>query len=191
MRIVILGNSGSGKSTLARRLGADLGIPVFHMDRLHWKPRWQESTDEELLANMEEAMRGESWIIDGNYSRVLKPRLERAQVAIVLDIPVWISLLRVAKRWLIYMGRTRPDMGDGCREKWTVDPVFFKWIVTWPRRKQRTYARLTEHPQLVVKVLGARFDYLALLAKLRTMEVAAAPSAAAQPPVDQDQTAAH
>jgi adenylate kinase family enzyme len=45
MRIVVLGNSGSGKSTLARRLGADLGIPAFHMDRLFWKPRWQKSSD--------------------------------------------------------------------------------------------------------------------------------------------------
>jgi len=189
VRIVILGNAGSGKSALARRLGEDLGIPYFHMDRLHWKPRWQESTDEELLEKLTPILAGDDWIIDGNYRGTLGPRLARAQIALVLDVPVWLSLARVVKRWLTYIGRTRPDMGEGCREKWTFDWEFFKWIVTWPRRKHRTYARLAEHPHLDVYVLDRHYKYTELLDTLRLAK-AAERATAAPPPADQAPTAA-
>jgi adenylate kinase family enzyme len=185
MRIVILGNSGSGKSTLARKLGADLGLPVHHMDRLHWKPRWQPSTDEELAEKVNTVIAADAWVIDGNYSRLLPQRLDRAHAAIVLDIPVWLSLVRVGKRWLTYMGRTRPDMGEGCREKWTFDAEFFKWIVTWPQRRPRTFERLAQHPHLAVKVLPARYDYAELLRWLR--EVNREADAAASPPLPSGQ----
>ena len=174
MRIVILGNSGSGKSTLARRLGNDLGIPHFHMDRLHWKPGWQASTEEELHAKVVEVVQVPDWIIDGNYSRAthFHERLSRADIALVLEIPVLLSLLRVGKRWLTYIGRTRPDMGAGCREKWTIDWEFFRWIITWPQRKHRTYARLAEYPHLDVRVLDQHYKYAELLASLRQLKAA-------------------
>lgn len=40
-RIALIGSGGSGKSTLARQMGEILGIEVFHLDRLHWKPGWR------------------------------------------------------------------------------------------------------------------------------------------------------
>ena len=40
MRIAVIGYSGAGKSTLARALGARYGVPVLHMDRVHWAPGW-------------------------------------------------------------------------------------------------------------------------------------------------------
>jgi adenylate kinase family enzyme len=191
MRIVILGNSGSGKSTLARRLGHDLGIPCFHMDRLYWKPGWVESNDDELRAKVQAVLAGNpQWVIDGNYSRVLPERLARADVALLLDVPVAVSLLRAGRRWLTYMGRTRPDMGEGCREKWTFDAEFFKWILTWPKRKQKTYTLLAAHPHLEVRVLGARVDYAELLDWLSGISPAAAPSAEPPPPRDSRPSAA-
>ena len=36
MKIAILGTSGSGKSTLAKRLGERYGLPVLHMDTVHF-----------------------------------------------------------------------------------------------------------------------------------------------------------
>ena len=38
MKIAILGTSGSGKSTLAKRLGERYGLPVLHMDTVHFLP---------------------------------------------------------------------------------------------------------------------------------------------------------
>ena len=42
MKIAILGTSGSGKSTLAKRLGEAYGLPVLHMDTVHFLPGWVE-----------------------------------------------------------------------------------------------------------------------------------------------------
>lgn len=188
MRIVILGNSGSGKSTLARRLGDNLSIPVFHMDRLYWKPGWTESSDEELRAKVDATIAGENWIIDGNYSRVLPQRLERAHVALVLEVPVWLSLWRALKRTIVYRGQTRPDMGEDCLEKGMVDADFFRWILKWPKRRPRLYALLEKHPHLDLRVLDQHYNYADLLDSLRQLR-AAERAAAAQPPSDQEPTA--
>ena len=47
MKIAILGTSGSGKSTLAKRLGERYGLPVLHMDTVHFLPGWVERPFEE------------------------------------------------------------------------------------------------------------------------------------------------
>ena len=47
MKIAILGTSGSGKSTLAKRLGERYGLPVLHMDTVHFLPGWVERAREE------------------------------------------------------------------------------------------------------------------------------------------------
>ena len=52
MKIAILGTSGSGKSTLAKRLGETYGLPVLHMDTVHFLPGWVERpfAEEEALS---------------------------------------------------------------------------------------------------------------------------------------------
>lgn len=35
---MIIGSGGAGKSTLARQLGTVLGLPVIHLDAIHWQP---------------------------------------------------------------------------------------------------------------------------------------------------------
>ena len=50
MRIAVIGYSGSGKSTLAARLGAAYGVPVLHLDSVHWLPGWVERPREEEKA---------------------------------------------------------------------------------------------------------------------------------------------
>ena len=39
---MIGGGPGAGKSTLARALGARAGLPVIHIDPIHWMPGWVE-----------------------------------------------------------------------------------------------------------------------------------------------------
>jgi adenylate kinase family enzyme len=44
-RIAIIGCGcgGAGKSTLAVAMGSLLALPVYHLDRLFWKPGWLET----------------------------------------------------------------------------------------------------------------------------------------------------
>lgn len=131
-RIVVLGCSGSGKSTFSQRLGARLGLPVRHLDAFFWKPGWRQVDAETFDATVRELAAEELWIIDGNYSRTLDLRLERADTVFLLDFPRYLCLYRVIKRRLQYSGRTRADMGEGCVEK--LDFPFLRWV--WQFRKR-------------------------------------------------------
>jgi adenylate kinase family enzyme len=131
-RIAILGCSGGGKSTLARALGKKLDLPVIHLDALHWLPGWVERDRAEFRAMLTEALRGERWIVDGNYSHSADIRLPLADTILVIDRSRWLCIWRVLWRWLSHLGRTRADMGEGCPEK--VDWEFIQFIWCYPKR---------------------------------------------------------
>ena len=82
MRIAIIGYSGSGKSTLAAQLGQAYGVPVLHLDSVHWLPGWVERAREEEKALVRAFLdRNKSWVIDGNYSALYyEERLEKAEL---------------------------------------------------------------------------------------------------------------
>ncbi|WP_349775075.1 AAA family ATPase [Frigidibacter sp. SD6-1] len=46
-RIMIIGQPGAGKSTLAAALGQRTGLPVIHIDHIHWQPGWIERSSDE------------------------------------------------------------------------------------------------------------------------------------------------
>ncbi|MCL2350910.1 MAG: AAA family ATPase [Firmicutes bacterium] len=134
-RIMILGSAGSGKSTLAAKLGGILGIPVIHLDRLFWNPGWVETPKDEMDRRVIEAASGERWIIDGNYSRTMDFRMERADSIIFIDFGRFFCLCRVFKRRVKNRGKTRYDLGEGCPEK--IDWEFFKWVWNYPSRSRK------------------------------------------------------
>lgn len=87
-RIVILGNAGSGKSTLARQIGARLGTSVVHLDTLFWEAGWVEPDAETFRSRVRDAVSGQAWVCEGNYSRrTFDLRLPRADLVIWLDTP--------------------------------------------------------------------------------------------------------
>ena len=83
-RIIIIGCPGSGKSTLARALGEKLNLTVVHLDRLWWTKDQQHTSREEFDARLENALKLERWIIDGNYSRTMDARLQHCDTIIYL-----------------------------------------------------------------------------------------------------------
>jgi adenylate kinase family enzyme len=134
-KIMIVGFSGSGKSTLARQLGEKLNIVPTHMDALYWKPGWAESSTEEHIEKLKPILQRDEWVIEGSYRRVLyRERLHDADTVIFLDMNRFLCFYRVIKRRILYRGRTRPDMGEGCPEK--LDFEFAKWVL-WDGRKKR------------------------------------------------------
>jgi adenylate kinase family enzyme len=131
-KVLVIGSGGAGKSTFARRLGARLKIKVIHLDSLYWRPGWAETPKAEWLKCVEELLKEESWIMDGNYSGTLELRLESCDTVIFLDLPRSVCLWRVVKRLLQYRNRSRPDMADECPEKLNLE--FLRWVWGYPRR---------------------------------------------------------
>ena len=139
-RVMIIGCGGAGKSTLARRLGEKLSIPVVHLDKLFWKPGWVESSKEELDEKIRAEMAKPRWILDGNYNRTMKERIAHCDTVIYLDFSRFACLMGVAKRILTTYGTVRPDMGEGCPERF--DPDFLKWVWNYNRDKRENNYRL-------------------------------------------------
>lgn len=133
-KIAIVGSGGSGKSTLARKLGEKLKIDVYHLDSLFWKPNWVGVPKDEQRKIQNELVKKENWIIDGNYGGTMDIRLNAADTIIFLDISRIICVFRVFKRILQYRNRTRPDMSEGCEERFSFK--FFKWIWEYPKTKR-------------------------------------------------------
>jgi len=125
-KVLILGCAGSGKSTFSKLLGQHKNLPVIHLDSLYWKPGWIESTEDEWDKIIDELIHEEEYVLDGNYTRTLKARLEEADTVFYFDYPRYLCLFRVIKRRILNHGKTRVDMAKGCKEK--LDSEFIKWI---------------------------------------------------------------
>ena len=74
-RILVIGSGGAGKSTFAKRLGEILKLKVIHLDSLFWSAGWLEMPKDQWRAMVEELIKGDSWILDGNYGGTLDLRL--------------------------------------------------------------------------------------------------------------------
>ena len=140
MKIAIIGYSGSGKSTLARKLAEHHKAPVLHLDAVHHLPGWQERDAESEKAIIGAFLdENDSWIIDGNYSRDhYERRMEEADLIIMMLFNRISCFARAYRRYKTYKNTTRPDMAEGCPEKF--DRQFALWIL-WNGRSQKALRR--------------------------------------------------
>ncbi len=150
-RVMIIGPCGSGKSTLAREIAPKLGLPLVHMDQLGWQAGWVETEKAELNARLAEAVAEDAWLIEGNYGSTLLPRFERADTIIYLDFPIRLCLWRLVRRIRSNRGQSRPDMPEGCPERF--DLAFFWYVVNWNSGPRvRTEAKLTPYLDKVIRL---------------------------------------
>ena len=148
---MISGCPGSGKSTLARALGERLDLPVVHLDRLWWKPGWENVSQEEFDKRLSNAVNMEKWIIDGNFSRTVETRLEKCDAVIYLDFSRWLCLWGMLQRVLGSYGKVRPDMSPGCPERFDREFVKFIWDFNKNNRvRNYTWIAKAKHAQAIV-----------------------------------------
>ena len=154
-RVMIIGCGGAGKSTLARQLGEKLGLPVVHLDKLWWKPGWVESTPEEFDGKLAAELEKPQWIMDGNFNRTMPARIAKCDTIIYLDFSQFACIMGVFKRIITTHGKVRPDMGEGCPERFDVD--FLQWIWYYNRNnRERNYRLLNEAEGIETIVLKNR-----------------------------------
>jgi len=126
---MVIGCCGAGKSTISKKLHERTGIPLFHLDQYYHQPDWQEPREEDWIADNHELVKGDQWIIDGNYNSTMDIRLPRADTLIFMDYPTIKCFGRVIKRILKYHGAVRPDMPEGCRERFDLE--FLHYVATF------------------------------------------------------------
>ena len=136
-RVLIIGCGGAGKSTLARQMGEKTGLPVVHLDKLFWHPNWVESSKEEMDGKIMAELIKPQWIMDGNYSRTLTERIKYCDTIIYMDFSRMACVLGVLKRIITTYGTVRPDMGEGCPERFDLD--FLKWVWNFNKNKRERY----------------------------------------------------
>ena len=156
-RIVVMGPPGSGKSTLARHLGDQYGLPVFHLDQAFWQPGWIETPADCFRSEVERMAGLPAWVIDGNYVGTIRPRFAAADLVIYLDVPSWLSMLRLLRRILVSHGRVRADAAPGCAERF--DLAFLRVAWSWNRvRRARNLALVESFPggKLVLRTRAER-----------------------------------
>jgi adenylate kinase family enzyme len=136
-RVMVIGAPGSGKTTFARELGARTGLPVHHIDQIHWLPGWVERPRPEKTRLCHELHMRDRWIFEGGHSATWPERLARADTLIWLDVPVILRQYRVLLRALRYHGRTRPDLPEGCPERFDRGTLEFYRYIWRSRRSAR------------------------------------------------------
>ena len=159
MRIAIIGYSGSGKSTLAKKLGEAYNLPVLHFDKVQFRPNW-EIRPQKSIEVMTKAFLDlhDSWVIDGNYSKLyFERRMAEADVIILLLFGRLSCLNRVHRRYRKYKDSTRTDMADGCKEK--LDWEFVKWVLRDGRSKEvreRYNGVIARYPEKTIVIKNQR-----------------------------------
>jgi adenylate kinase family enzyme len=147
-RILIVGPCGAGKSTLATQLAKKLGLPLIHMDQLNWRSGWVESSKAEIAVRLNDVVAQDRWVIDGTYGGTLDVRLRRADRVLYLDYPIRLCMARLLRRIWQYRGRSRPDMTEGCPERF--DFAFFWYAMRWNSGPRvRLEARLRGHEEKI------------------------------------------
>ena len=147
-RLLVIGPCGAGKSTVSRKLSNLLDVPLFHLDKLHWRPGWVEGSKDELRQDLAPIIAQDRWLIDGNYGSTMDMRLTRADTVIYLDYPIPLCFWRAFTRVWQFRGQTRPDMTEGCPERFDLE--FFHYIAMWNwNARPRTERLLDGHQDKV------------------------------------------
>ncbi|MBO4278741.1 MAG: hypothetical protein J5891_02910 [Spirochaetales bacterium] len=125
-RIIVIGCPGAGKSTFARKLRDKTGLPLYYLDMLFHRPDRTTVACEEFDQKLQEILKTDRWIIDGNYQRTLPTRFEACTDVFLLDFPLDLCLEGAATR----IGTIRDDMPWVEQE---FDPEFRQYILDFPK----------------------------------------------------------
>lgn len=153
-RILIIGNAGAGKSTFAKALAEKTKLPLVHLDKLFWCGNWEHVAKEEFDRHLQQELVKSQWIIDGNFNRTLPHRLSYCDTVFFFDLPAVTCLWGIIKRVLTNWGKTRPDMGGNCPERFDRQKLeLARHVLTFNKQHRKNYYQLLEtaaHANVVI-----------------------------------------
>lgn len=175
-RIMVIGAPGTGKSTLSRTIAASLGLPVVHLDQLTWLPGWEAQPREPWRQAIAAQVAGEAWVLDGHYASAWDISLPRAEAVVWLDLPRRVYFTRCLARIARYRGTVRPDMAEGCPERF--DRAFLTgYVWTFHARNRPRILATIDHlrasrPVVVLRSRGEVSQFVAGLPRTLTRATA-------------------
>ena len=117
------------------------------MDHLFWKPNWEETSDNEFFLKLSNAVSGDSWVLDGNYSRTNSIKWERADTVVWIDFGFIRTFSQLLKR-TIMRATTRKELWSGTGNKETFYKSFMSkdsilvWFFKSYRKNRSRYSAL-------------------------------------------------
>ncbi len=154
-RINVVGTSGSGKSTLSKRIAQILDLEYIELDALFWRPHWQEASDREFFASLEQAMeraRERGHVIDGNYTRTIALKWREVDAVVWLDLSFTRNFLQSLRRGLL-RGIFRRELWPGTGNKESLWKLFFSkdsillWMIKTHSKNRSQYLALMKDPE--------------------------------------------
>ena len=136
-RVMVIGCPGAGKSTFSRKLQEKTGLPLYYLDMIWHRPDRTNVSREEFDERLREITRRDQWILDGNYLRTMKVRLEASDTVFLLDYPLEVCLEGAISR----IGKRRGDLPWVETE---LDPEFRQWILDFQKDQMPEIRRLLE-----------------------------------------------
>ena len=151
-KLIVVGTTSSGKSTLAEHLAIKLKLEYVELDALYWQPNWVGTPNNEFATKVDEATRGERWVVAGNYSRTRPITWPRAEVVIWLDYSLSVIFGRLCKRTLRRTLTREVLWGTNVERLWPhfklwSDESLFKWLFKTYWRRKREYPQLFAMPE--------------------------------------------
>lgn len=153
-RVAVIGGSGAGKTTFARHLSEAIRVPHVELDALHWDVDWTPTPAAEFRERVERALKGERWVVDGNYQSKLGTRiLELSDTVIWLD-PGRATIMRrvIGRTWRRAV--SGEELWNGNRETWAGfklwrrDESIIWWAWRSAGRVRREFGPLPHDPAL-------------------------------------------
>ena len=105
-KVIVIGCPGAGKSTFARKLRDATHLPLYYLDMLWHKEDKTNISREEFDTKLNDIIKKDNWIIDGNYLRTLEMRLKECDTVFLLDYSLEVCLAGAKSR----IGKKREDM---------------------------------------------------------------------------------
>lgn len=139
-KIIVIGSPGAGKSTFSRKLRNNTTIPLYYLDLL-WHNQDKTTVSEKKFDQcLQNILKKEEWIIDGNYLRTLDIRLKACDTVFFLNYPLDVCLDGAESR----IGKPREDMPWVESE---FDQEFKQWIIDFQHTQLPTIHQLIEAHQ--------------------------------------------